>query len=256
MNSNLKPDLRLCSVAAACLSIASTLYAGIGHANTAPANIAAGALSATNANPALPRPTPDPTTQGGPQAASAVSKDDEIGADGDAPPPGSTAGTAAAEPAAPEDIGADAEAPPPSAAAATTTLANSAGTAAPASGTTAPAAGDEHPNRSARHEPAPWWGPGSYNRFGVEYVAQAAGQKALVIRFSREVSVPDAGSHIKLLAKNGQAVDTRWQAGADARELLAPDLAPGRYTLTLDPQLASTGGESLGEALEGPTYIR
>ncbi|MDB5972010.1 MAG: hypothetical protein JWQ90_4460 [Hydrocarboniphaga sp.] len=124
---------------------------------------------------------------------------------------------------------------------------------------------DQRPNRPAVRTPAasasdalrPWWNQtASDDRFGVQYVGQAADQPALVIRFSRQVSDPAAAQNIKLIAADGQPVTANWEQGQDPRVLYAPHLQPGRYTVVIDPQLASIDGESLGTQLHGPTYIQ
>jgi hypothetical protein len=123
---------------------------------------------------------------------------------------------------------------------------------------------DEQPNRPAvRPETAaasdalrPWWQPAGEERFGVQYVGQAADQQTMVFRFSRQVSNPVAAENIKLLTENGQAVAANFQPGQDPRVLIVPNLEPGRYTVMIDPKLASTSGETLGTPLHGPTFIQ
>jgi hypothetical protein len=124
---------------------------------------------------------------------------------------------------------------------------------------------DSKPSRPAVRSPAPaasdalrpWWNQTASNdRFGVQYVGQAAGQPTLVIRFSQQVTDPSAQQNIKLIGADGQAVAATWEAGQDPRVLVAPNLRSGRYTVVIDPQLASINGESLGTQLRGPTYIQ
>lgn len=124
---------------------------------------------------------------------------------------------------------------------------------------------DEQPNRDAVRPPAtpavdalhPWWEQAAGDdRFGVQYVGQAADQPALVIRFSRQVSDPMAAQNIKLIGANGQPVAANWAQGQNPNVLYAPNLQAGRYTVIIDPQLASTDGQALGTQLHGPTYIR
>ncbi|WP_428311421.1 hypothetical protein [Hydrocarboniphaga sp.] len=124
---------------------------------------------------------------------------------------------------------------------------------------------DEQPDRDAVRPPAtpavealrPWWGQAAGDdRFGVQYVGQAADQPTLVIRFSRQVTNPMAAQNIKLIGANGQPVAANWAQGQSPNVLYAPNLQAGRYTVVIDPQLASTDGQALGTQLHGPTYIR
>jgi outer membrane biosynthesis protein TonB len=147
-------------------------------------------------------------------------------------------------------------------------VAEAASSMPPASDTKATAqvaARDEQPNREAVRPPAtpavdalrPWWNQGSGDdRFGVQYVGQAADQPALVIRFSRQVTDPAAAQNIKLIGANGQPVTAAWAQGQSPNVLYAPNLQPGRYTVVIDPQMASSDGQALGTQLHGPTYIR
>ncbi|WP_428313261.1 hypothetical protein [Hydrocarboniphaga sp.] len=243
-------------VTPALFGAAALLCAATSYATATPVDTA----SVTNANPALPRPKADPTTTAEAVAASAGPAED-IGADADSPPPGSSGAAQPGAATASEDIGADANSPPPgSSSAPKQTAAAEPPPAAPApasSGepaTEAVASQDDF--RAAVKPKAPWWGPSvSNDRFGVKYVAQAADQPALLIRFSRDVSRDAATQNIKL-SKNGKPVETAWQQGSDPRTLIAPNLKPGRYTVVIESQLASAAGESLGTQLKGKTRIR
>lgn len=228
----------------ALFSAAALLCAASSYATATPVDTA----SVTNANPALPRPKADPTTTAEAVAASAGPADD-IGADADSPPPGSSGAATASE-----DIGADANSPPPGSSSAPKPTA----AAPPASSgeTATESVARQGDFRAAVKPKAPWWGPSvSNDRFGVKYVAQAADQPALLIRFSRDVSRDAATQNIKL-SKNGKPVETAWQQGSDPRTLIAPNLKPGRYTVVIESQLASAAGESLGTQLKGNTRIR
>jgi hypothetical protein len=253
-----------------------------GHAVAAAVDTA----SVTNANPALPRPTADPTTTASAVAASSAAADDigddanspppgssgaassgaskpaaasteEIGADANSPPPGSS-GSSKQSAAKAENIGADAEAPPPGSQSAAPTQTAAVETPAPASSGDAATEKTASQNdfRAAVKPKTPWWGPSvSNDRFGVKYVAQAADQPALLIRFSRDVSSDAATQSIKL-SKGGKPVETAWQQGSDPRTLIAPNLKPGRYNVVIESQLASAAGESLGTQLKGKAIIR
>lgn len=217
-------------VTPALLGAAALLCSAAGYANVAPVDTA----SVTNANPALPRPAADPTTTADSAPAAAAASADDIGDDAESPPPGSSA------------------APKPSAAAASPPPA--------AGGSTETAqAGDAAQNDSrAAVKPKPdWWASTAGNdRFGVKYVAQPAGQPALLIHFTRDVSGDAATQGIKLIDSNGKPVEAAWQQGSDPRTVIASNLKPGRYTVVLESQLASAAGEPLGQELRGKTRIR
>jgi hypothetical protein len=236
--------------------------------------------STTNANPALPRPAADPTTDASIETPAA--SNDDVGEDADAPPPGSSGGGAkkpagkAAASAAPaaasakDDIGSDADSPPPGSSSAKPKAQPKpqpksdtkpvAADAAPAADTASSApkadSADVHAPRPAREPKTAWWGQSSRSRFGVEYVGQAVDKKALLIRFTREVKDSAAAQSIKLIDSSGKPVPANWQQGDDARVLIAPDLKPGRYRVEIDSQLASTGGETLGGSLKGKSLIK
>lgn len=101
-----------------------------------------------------------------------------------------------------------------------------------------------------------WWRSPQQGPFGVEFVGQAAGQTALVIRLSRAADLAAAAQHIQLIAPDGQAVATNWQSSANGYVIYNPDLTPGRYRVSIDAELASTAGERLGKKVSGPIYIQ
>jgi hypothetical protein len=233
------------------------------------------ATETANAQAAATAPTPSASTPADPAMAAAAPAPAIAPAPAEAttapvaPAPTETAAATAAAPIAkakakPVETASNAEpsaampAPAPAPAPASD---NSA--AAPAE--TKVAVKDEKPNRPAVRKPAPaaadalrpWWGEtASDDRFGVQYVGQAAGEPSLVIRFTRQVADPAAAQNIKVIGSNGQPVAANWQAGKDPRVLVAPNLQPGRYTVVIDSQLASTDGQALGTQLNGPTYIQ
>lgn len=234
---------------------AQTAMAGDGNAPTSPEG-------AAGATPGAPSPTADMSAASDPAATPAPT---DTAMPAAAMPEPTAALEANSTPAAMETAAA---APMPAAApasepAADTTSSDSA--AAQPQESTQVAVKDEQPNREAVRPPAapavdalrPWWNQSaSDDRFGVQYVGQAADQPALVIRFSRQVTDPAAAQNIKLIGANGEAVAANWAQGQSPNVLYAPNLQPGRYTVVIDPQMASADGQSLGTQLHGPTYIR
>jgi hypothetical protein len=105
-----------------------------------------------------------------------------------------------------------------------------------------------------------WWQKSNANAnangFGVQFVGQAANQPSLVIRFSQLADPNVAAQHIKLKAVDGTEVATNWQKGANDYVLVNANLAPGRYTVSIDPGLSSSTGSTLGMPLNGPIYIQ
>lgn len=103
-----------------------------------------------------------------------------------------------------------------------------------------------------------WWqkNNASTSGFGVQFVGQAADQPSLVIRLSELADPNVAVRHIKVKAADGTEVATHWQKGANDYVLVNPNLAPGRYTVSIDPGLTSSTGSTLGTPLSGPIYIQ
>lgn len=100
-----------------------------------------------------------------------------------------------------------------------------------------------------------WWTTGKRSPFGVDYVGQAEGQAALVILFSKDVDPGAVAQHVRVIGPDGKPVDARFQPGGVARMVVQTDLAPGRYTVMIDPATADKQGQSLGTQLYGPVYI-
>jgi len=101
-----------------------------------------------------------------------------------------------------------------------------------------------------------WWTAGS-GSLKVSFVGQAASDHALVILLSSEAGDPaSTGQHIQLIDAKGKAVNANWQAGNNAKVLVAKGLAVGRYTVVIQPDLADAQGQALGTRLHGPAFIQ
>ncbi|NGY04346.1 hypothetical protein [Solimonas terrae] len=142
-----------------------------------------------------------------------------------------------------------------------------------AAGADTPAAAREVSSAAAPHStprlavraPAPpaldalhaWWADASTHDFNVQYVGQAAGTDALVFRFSKNIADSAAAAqHISVMSDSGAAVGGTWKAGSNPYVLVYEGVAPGRYLVRIDPQLASAGGKRLGEPLQGAVYVQ
>lgn len=126
---------------------------------------------------------------------------------------------------------------------------------------TAPARVASRPDRPAPPPAAqvlrPWWNATSSDPFGVQYVGQVEGQRAVAVLFSHDVGNPgELGNALKLVDESGQAVAGGWKVGNNRRLIVHSNLKPGRYTLAIDGQLSSASGQSLRTPLRGPVYIQ
>jgi hypothetical protein len=116
-------------------------------------------------------------------------------------------------------------------------------------------------NRSAPPPAAqvlrPWWAPTSTDPFGIQYVGQVEGQRAVAILFSADIgNAGEIDKALKLIDESGQAVSGGWKVGNNPRLAVRSDLKQGRYTLAIDGQLASASGQNLRTPLRGPVYIQ
>ena len=103
----------------------------------------------------------------------------------------------------------------------------------------------------------PWWNSASNADFRVQYVGQAAGQSAIIVRFSRNLATPaDVAHYIHLVSRDGTKISGGWQSGSNDFVFVRSGLEPGRYVVKIDPALASAAGQKLAVALSGPVYIQ
>lgn len=122
----------------------------------------------------------------------------------------------------------------------------------------------EQPRRAVRPPPppalgalTPWWKEGVDRDFDVQYVGQVANEQALVIRFSQDVAdAQSAARNIQVLDAKGVAAQGEWTQGANPYVLVYRGVTPGRYTVRIEPTLASASGAQLGSALQGPVYVQ
>lgn len=104
----------------------------------------------------------------------------------------------------------------------------------------------------------PWWrDPAQQQGFDVQYVGQAASEKALVFRFSKSIADAQiAAQHIRVTDDKGEAASGVWRAGNNPYVLVYQGVPAGRYIVSIDATLASAGGAKLGTAAQGPIYVQ
>lgn len=123
---------------------------------------------------------------------------------------------------------------------------------------------DNKPRPAVREPAAPasdalhaWWRDAATHDFNVQYVGQAANEQALVFRFSKNIANADAAAqHIRVMNENGTVATGAWAAGSNPYVLVYQGVQPGRYTVQIDPSLASAAGNTLGAPLQGPIYVQ
>lgn len=189
-------------------------------------------------------------------------------ADGAAPPAPETAPQAEPAPQADPEPATAATAPdpeePPAQAAAE----------APPAAETAPATPSE-PAQSAKAESAvapaparaaaeadaikPWWpDPATLpaGQLKLQYAGQVKGQGAIALLFSAPLRLETLQQHVTVKSANGEAVAAQWALGRNPKLAVLDGLAPGRYTVILQPQVTDTQGYMLGTILTGPVYVK
>ena len=185
-------------------------------------------------------PAPEPTPAPLPQADAAAAE---------AEPP-------AAEPVAAAPAPAPATAEPAPAAAApeaapTQTAKAESPTAAPAPATAKPAAEADAIKQ--------WWpDPAKLpaNQLKLQYAGQVKGQGAIALLFSSALKLESVQQHVTVRSANGETVAAEWAIGKNPKLAVLGGLAPGRYTVILQPQIADQQGYMLGATLTGPVYVK
>lgn len=102
-----------------------------------------------------------------------------------------------------------------------------------------------------------WWRePATQQGFNVQYVGQAASEKALVFRFSKNLAGAQAAAqHIRVTDDKGEAANGIWAVGNNPYVLVYQGVPAGRYLVSIDPALASASGAKLGTPLYGAVYV-
>lgn len=196
---------------------------------------------ATSTAPAAPEAAPETTPEAAPEAAS----------------PADAAATAepapsAAAPAEPAPAAAAPEATPPEPMAPETT---------PAETPKADTAATTTPARTAPAADAikPWWPDPSEmpaNQLKLQYAGQVKGEDAIALLFSAPLKLETVQQHAIVRSAAGETVAGSWTLGKNPKLAVLDGLAPGRYTVVLQPQIADQKGYMLGATLTGPVYVK
>jgi hypothetical protein len=94
------------------------------------------------------------------------------------------------------------------------------------------------------------------NQLKLTYAGQVSGQGAIALLFSAPLKVDTLKSHASVRTAKGDAVSGEWTLGKNPKLAVFKGLAPGRYTVILQPQVADEKGYMLGQTLRGPVYIK
>ncbi len=195
---------------------------------------------------------------------------------------------AAAAPPAPAIVTAAAPAPEPTPAPAEPTPAPAAA-AEPAPVAAAPAAPIEAPAAEAKAAEAPaaepavpaaaastapastppavadadaikqWWPEPSTmpaNQLKLQYAGQVQGQGAIALLFTSALKLETLKEFGVIRSASGDIVPGDWTLANNPKMAVFGGLAPGRYTVILQPQISDQQGFMLGATLKGPVYIR
>jgi hypothetical protein len=105
----------------------------------------------------------------------------------------------------------------------------------------------------------PWWpDPAKVpaNQLKLQYAGQVQGQGAIALLFSAPPKVDTLAQHATVKSASGETVAASWTLGKNPKLAVLGGLAPGRYTVILNPQVADEQGYMLGATLTGPVYVK
>jgi len=166
-----------------------------------------------------------------------------------APAPEAPAGAAPTASAAP------AEAPAPEAKAAEVPIAEPAApteTASAAPASTPAAAADADAIKQ-------WWPEPSTmpaNQLKLQYAGQVQGQGAIALLFTSALKLETLKEFGVIRSASGDIVPGEWTLARNPKMAVFDGLAPGRYTVILQPQISDQQGFMLGTTLKGPVYVQ
>jgi hypothetical protein len=104
--------------------------------------------------------------------------------------------------------------------------------------------------------PTAWWPASKTEGLNVLFVGEAAfGSAITVLTDGRFANADSANAHIHVRGPNAARVERRWQVATNPRMLLLP-VAPGIYTVSIEPQFADASGRQLGSAPSGSVQVR
>lgn len=105
----------------------------------------------------------------------------------------------------------------------------------------------------------PWWPDPSKmpaNQLKLQYAGQVKDQNAIALLFTSAVKLETLQQHAQVKDAKGETVVAQWTAGRNPALAVLNGLAPGRYTVILQPQVADQKGYMLGTTLKGPVYVK
>ena len=105
----------------------------------------------------------------------------------------------------------------------------------------------------------PWWPDPSKlpaNQLKLQYAGQVKDQNAIALLFTSPVKLETMQQHAQVKDAKGENVAAQWKAGKNPALAVLGGLAPGRYTVILQPQVADQKGYMLGVTLQGPVYVK
>lgn len=105
----------------------------------------------------------------------------------------------------------------------------------------------------------PWWPDPSKmpaNQLKLQYAGQVKDQNAIALLFTAPLKLETMQQFAQVRDAKGEAVSGQWTAGRNPALAVLGGLAPGRYTVILQPQIADQKGYMLGVTLKGPVYVK
>jgi hypothetical protein len=123
----------------------------------------------------------------------------------------------------------------------------------------APAPTPKKTTPPATEATARWWGDPKEQdprKLNVSYAGQAAGQKGIALLFNGTFASAGVANWIKVTDANGKSAPGHWELGASPKMLVYKGIGPGRYTVTLSPDLKDAQGKTLGRRLSGIVAVQ
>lgn len=105
----------------------------------------------------------------------------------------------------------------------------------------------------------PWWPDPSKmpaHQLKLQYAGQVKDQKAIALLFTSAVKLETMQQYAQVKDAKGETIAAQWTTGRNPALAVLNGLAPGRYTVILQPQVADQKGYMLGVTLKGPVYVK
>lgn len=105
----------------------------------------------------------------------------------------------------------------------------------------------------------PWWPDPSKlpaNQLKLQYAGQVKDQQAIALLFTSPLKLETVQQYAQVKDAKGETVSGQWTTGRNPALAVLNGLAPGRYTVILQPQVADQRGYMLGVTLKGPVYVK